>query len=291
MAADLRDFVHADYRRLEDEVPGVVLRRCGALDLTGAAARADVGGGDVGRGRVVVTRAEIARLEPRLRAAEIPEHAVYAPDDAGVDPAELTCALTRAAQGMGARVICRADVRSVREVSRGSTRGVVSSAGFHPADVVVLTAGAGTAAFPFGVRVDTSPACSLRIAAQPGAVRTILVGAGFEVREVRDGQLVATIPYSGGGAEAADTDDADAESLERHVRRCFARIQAAFEGGDAFRLLDYGVAERPVPADGPIVGYVTPDQSVYVAVMHSGLTLAPTVGRLVAEELAGRRRS
>jgi glycine/D-amino acid oxidase-like deaminating enzyme len=32
---------------------------------------------------------------------------------------------------------------------------------------------------------------------------------------------------------------------------------------------------------------VTPDKSVYVAVMHSALTLAPTVGRLVADELVG----
>ena len=33
------------------------------------------------------------------------------------------------------------------------------------------------------------------------------------------------------------------------------------------------------------MGYVTPDRSVYAAVMHSAITLAPTVGRLIAEEL------
>jgi hypothetical protein len=30
---------------------------------------------------------------------------------------------------------------------------------------------------------------------------------------------------------------------------------------------------------------VTPDRSAYVAVMHSAVTLAPTIGRLVANEL------
>lgn len=40
-----------------------------------------------------------------------------------------------------------------------------------------------------------------------------------------------------------------------------------------------------MPPDGPVVGYVTPDESVYVAVMHSAVTLAPTVERLVANEL------
>ena len=40
-----------------------------------------------------------------------------------------------------------------------------------------------------------------------------------------------------------------------------------------------------MPAHGPVIGYAAPDRSVYVAVMHSAVTLAPTVGRLVADEL------
>jgi glycine/D-amino acid oxidase-like deaminating enzyme len=40
-----------------------------------------------------------------------------------------------------------------------------------------------------------------------------------------------------------------------------------------------------VPAGGPLLGPLTPDGSVYVAVLHSAVTLAPTVGRLIAQEL------
>ena len=40
-----------------------------------------------------------------------------------------------------------------------------------------------------------------------------------------------------------------------------------------------------MPLDGPIVGHLTPDRRAYVAVMHSAVTLAPAVGRLVATEL------
>ncbi len=41
-----------------------------------------------------------------------------------------------------------------------------------------------------------------------------------------------------------------------------------------------------VPADGlPVVGPVPSVGGVYVAVMHSGVTLAPVVGRLVAGEV------
>ena len=42
---------------------------------------------------------------------------------------------------------------------------------------------------------------------------------------------------------------------------------------------------RPMPSDSyPAIGRL--DNDVYVAVMHSGVTLAPLVGRLVANEIA-----
>lgn len=46
------------------------------------------------------------------------------------------------------------------------------------------------------------------------------------------------------------------------------------------------VGQRALPVDGrSIVGYLDPDQTVYAAVTHSGLTLGPLLGRLVAEEM------
>jgi glycine/D-amino acid oxidase-like deaminating enzyme len=43
---------------------------------------------------------------------------------------------------------------------------------------------------------------------------------------------------------------------------------------------------RPMPADGlPIIGRAPGFPGLYVATMHSGVTLAPAVGELVAKEL------
>src|SRR5829696_6123273 len=51
-------------------------------------------------------------------------------------------------------------------------------------------------------------------------------------------------------------------------------------------LLDTRVGIRPMPTDGePIVGPVAEVPGLYLAVMHSAVTLAPAVGRLVAREL------
>ena len=46
------------------------------------------------------------------------------------------------------------------------------------------------------------------------------------------------------------------------------------------------LAARPVPQDGlPVIGASWPE-GVYVAVMHSGVTLAALVGEAVTQELA-----
>jgi glycine/D-amino acid oxidase-like deaminating enzyme len=46
------------------------------------------------------------------------------------------------------------------------------------------------------------------------------------------------------------------------------------------------VGHRPTPSDGhPIIGAVPGRDGVYVAVMHSGVTLAPGVAELVAGEV------
>ncbi|WP_164928643.1 NAD(P)/FAD-dependent oxidoreductase [Gloeobacter violaceus] len=51
-----------------------------------------------------------------------------------------------------------------------------------------------------------------------------------------------------------------------------------------------GVGVRPVPADGfPIVGPLASAPGVYGVVTHSGITLAPLLGRLLAEEIATGR--
>jgi glycine/D-amino acid oxidase-like deaminating enzyme len=45
---------------------------------------------------------------------------------------------------------------------------------------------------------------------------------------------------------------------------------------------------RPLPVDGhPVLGASPARPDVYLAIMHSGVTLAPIVGQLAAEELMG----
>lgn len=257
---DLRPHVRADFHRLESELPGFAVRWSGSLEWNGVP----------GPGQVLVGPDEIAVLEPRL--LNPPARAVHTPTDGGVDPVAMTDALIRGARAHGAEVFYGAAAVSVNPPEG---RGVMTSAGFYPAETVVLAAGVGSAALcrPLNVEIPflDAPACLLRATASPGLIKTILSGPDFEAREVRDGELVLTMPYT--------------ESPAQDARETLRRLASGLDDGDSCQLVSYHVCRRPMPANGPIVGHVTSDRSVYVAVAHSAITLAPTLGRLIAAEL------
>lgn len=270
-ARDLREYVLADHRRLEAELPHATLRRTGSLSWTDTPGRQP----RPAPGQFRVGRSDIAALEPNLRHP--PEQAIHTPSDAGVDPTALTRALVEAAAAHGARVLYDTPVTSLH-LTRGRVEGVRTPTGTRAATTVVLTAGTGVPRLcePLSIDLSTSasPATLARITAPPGLVRTIIARPDFEVREVREGNLLLVVPHAEG-----------VTALDRSAQHAYQRLKMTFQEGEKCRLLGYRTGRRPMPAHGPVIGYATRDRSVYVAVMHSAICLAPTAGRLIADEL------
>ncbi|MEV6543378.1 FAD-dependent oxidoreductase [Streptomyces sp. NPDC051665] len=276
-ARDLRDYVLADYRRLENELPHITVRRTGSLswaDIPAESSRPP------GPGQFRIGRSDIAALEPNLRHP--PDQAVHTPSDAGVDPTALARTLVEAAGAHGATVLHDTAVTSL-QVTDGHVEVVLASTGPIAASTVVLTAGTTIPQLcerlPVDLAIAASPATLARVTAPPGLVKTIVASPDFEVREVRDGSLLLVVPQAEGTAE----------NRVRAAQDALRHLQAAFRGSDECHLLGHRTSSRPMPAHGPVIGYATHDRSVYVAVMHSAVTLAPTVGRLVADELVTGR--
>jgi glycine/D-amino acid oxidase-like deaminating enzyme len=120
---------------------------------------------------------------------------------------------------------------------------------------------------PLGIRVpvDPSPATLFRLRAPVDLVRTVVNTRDFDLRQVAADRLLA----------AADSPE-----------RTLAAVRSTFRGAANVELLRSRVGVRPMPVDGePIVGPVAEVPGLYLAVMHSAVTLAPAVGRLVAQEL------
>lgn len=275
-AQDLREHVLADYRRLENELPHVTVRRTGSLSWAGTPAQDS----RPGPGQFRIGRSDIAALEPHLRHP--PDQAIHTPSDAGVDPTALARALVADAGAHGATVLHNTTVTSL-QMTNGHVQGVLTPTGAHAAATVVLTAGTGVPKLCEPLTADlgitASPATLARVTAPPGLVKTIVARPDFEAREVRDGYLLLVVPHVEGTATAR----------ERAAHDAFHHLKSAFHGSDQCRLLGYRTGQRPMPAHGPIIGYAAHDRSVYVAVMHSAISLAPTVGRLVADELVTGR--
>jgi glycine/D-amino acid oxidase-like deaminating enzyme len=138
-AAGLRVTATEEYRRLEDELPGLPVTWSGSLSW-GAAD----GAPEAGPGQEIVDAATVATLEPTLR--QPPEWAVWAPGDGAVDPVAVTERLVAGARAHGARVHPDTPVTAVRRDAAGRVVGVETAAGPLAGATVVLAAGVATAA-------------------------------------------------------------------------------------------------------------------------------------------------
>lgn len=86
-------------------------------------------------------------------------------------------------------------------------------------------------------------------------------------------------------ARPADVNGMIGIEMLRRLRRLFTNAQGA-------RIERIEVGQRSRPADGlPALGFVTSAQRVYLMATHSGMTLAPLLGRLVADEIISGARS
>ncbi|MFI1092308.1 NAD(P)/FAD-dependent oxidoreductase [Streptomyces sp. NPDC020917] len=261
-AAALRASATDEYRRLGAELPGLPVTWSGSLSW----GTAD-GAPEAGPGQEIVSAATVATLEPALR--QPPEWAVWAPGDGAVDPVGVTERLVAGARAHGAVVRPDTPVTAVRRDAAGRVAGVETAAGPVCGATVVLAAGVATAALaaPLGIHVpvDPSPATLFGFRAPAGLVRTVVNNRDFDLRQVAADRLIA----------AADAPE-----------RTLAAVRSTFRGAGNVELLSSRVGVRPMPADGePIVGPVADVPGLYVAVLHSAVTLAPAVGRLVAREL------
>ncbi len=275
----------AEWRRLAGECPDIPLDWCGGLlwDLPAAELEAYAAErSDVGYEIRTIGRAEALRLEPAL--AEPPEVAVHVAAEGRAEPVFAAKALLADAVARGATV---RNAVSVRAVSRKNGRvGVETDDGVVNADAVVIAAGVATAtlAKTAGIDVPLKHSPGLLVHSKP--FRKMLNGMVFgdraHVRQTAEGRLIA-------GADFGGTRVGDASEAEAAARESFAAMKATLTGVEDLEFGFHTLGFRPMPQDEfPIVGETLPD--FHVAVMHSGVTLAPAVGLFVADEVMTGRR-
>ncbi|MEX3011921.1 NAD(P)/FAD-dependent oxidoreductase [Hoeflea sp. TYP-13] len=280
--AHLRHHSLQEYRRLQHEFNGTLpLNWTGTLIWKAGAAETErrvrdqaAAGYDVR----LVERDEIASLEPKLKNP--PPLAAFTVGEGSIEPVEATQMLLQAARQAGAEILrpARADALAVKG---DRITGVRIAGKTINADVVVLAAGIGTgtlaASVGAGVPVDASPAVLARFRTSEPLVNTVIINPDMEVRQISPNTMAAAANYI----------DASGENGPHAVaERILLQIRSEFTGAHSVALDSVEVGWRPIPADGlPVAGFAPQVKGLYLTVMHSGITLAPAIGRFSAAEI------
>jgi glycine/D-amino acid oxidase-like deaminating enzyme len=281
----LRTRAMAEWTRLARDLPGLPLNWCGGLcwDLSAADMEAYATGHSAwGYGIERVDRAGAARIEPSL--AELPDFALHVAEEGVAEPVAATRALLADAERHGAKIISRMVTALVQTGDK--ITGVDTSHGMMAADEVVIAAGVGSpdiaATAGINLPIETPPGLIVHSRPYKKLLNGLVLAERLHMRQTAEGRIIAGSDF--GGADPGMDAEATAQEL-------FAALKGSLRGGEGLVLDFHTVGYRPTPIDGfPIIGRAEGTDGLYIAVMHSGITLAPAVGLFAAREILDGER-
>lgn len=244
--------------------------------------------------------AGLASLSPHLAPGPVAA-AIYSAIDGHVDPVHATQCFLEGARRHGAQLRYPSEIRSI-EHRNGRLAGVVTRHGTVALDGLVVAAGVDTPALlapcGYSLKLRHAPGILAHSRPMPVLTRVIHDGPGdLSFKQMADGRIVGTdspeppdLPVHA-LIRAQPTDFPDAAVREMHGHRILGKIKAVLPDARNAELEWLSLGFRPMPADDfPVVGALPGLPGVYVTVTHSGVTLAPILGRHVAAELLDGRR-
>ncbi len=225
-----------------------------------------------------------------------PSRVAFSPNDGAIDPVAATKALLSGAKNLGATLKYPCKLLELTYTG-GRLSGAETNMGTFVADKVVLATGAApdTATQFAGIDLPqrSTPGVIAITKPMPQLLNGVISAPGVHMHQRNDGRVV--LGEQGGPPK----NDAHRMRLQgrpnafpsvalstEHAKRiltvaeqfCPKLAGAEFEG--------VHIGWRPLPLDGhPVLGLSPERPDVYLAVMHSGVSLAPIVGQLAAHEL------
>ena len=270
-----------EWQRLADTVPNLPLSWCGGLcwdmpadDLRAYAAEHKAWGYDIR----AVTKEEATAIEPGV--LQLPEFAVHVRQEGAAEPETTARILLEHARSRGLEIIEGVKVSGFKEKS-GKIVAVLTDKGQIDTDHVLLAAGGAVPALAatVGITVPVEAPPGLIVHSKPAQklLNGLVIATELHVRQTLEGRIIAGSDF--GGTDPGTDPEGAANEL-------FARVKSFLKGGDALDMDYYTIGYRPTPKDGfPIIGSVSGLEGFYLAVTHSGVTLAPAIGRFAAEEI------
>ena len=229
-------------------------------------------------------------LEPNVKFDKEASMA-FSESDGAVDSIEVVNKFLRKTINLGGQVLYPVTYKNVKVKDRKIVA-VKTSIGEIEADRVVFACGIDTdELLKIDVLKKSEPEIILRTQPMKKVIDRVIVMPSFHIHQQHDGKVVigeqAGAPISHLNRLAMKPESFPSAAFEmQHSERILAIAQKFVPQLETIELEQVVIGWRPLPHDErPVVGHVKNIPGAYLATMHSGVTLAPIIGELVAMEL------
>lgn len=234
-----------------------------------------------------ITTDQALALAPFIDPAAIGDAPVALfPEEGWVDTASYVRGLLAAAKALGATIVTKTRVTGVEWAGQKVVGVRTENGASYSADIVVNCMGrwADDPILPKHLRIPMSPSYGLLVFVKAPDIQLdrVLFTPRCHIRPDASGRLLIcrndAIHTLGPNADLSPTMP-EANELIQEASRVLPALASA--KADEVKL---GI--RAIPADGlPVIGPISDIDGYYVAITHSGVTLAPAIGAMVASEL------
>lgn len=216
---------------------------------------------------------------------------VYSVDDGAIDTAQTIKNLVARTIFNGGKIINNCIYKN-SIYRNGKLSSINTSHGEIETDLIIFATGINTNSL-INKKVLRDPTPGIIIKSKPykKIINKIIVGPGIHIHQQNDGRLIIgeqdgapenhKMRLKGYPSQFPSTLIAD-----QHVKKILDLTKVFIKSVKHVEVESVEIGWRPLPLDGlPIIGFINSKQDSYVASMHSGISLGPIVGKIVAQEI------
>lgn len=243
----------------------------------------------------LLTGSEITEVCPGVFPGEKVSYAFKTHRDGHVDPVFATNRYLHIAQRFGAKIIYPCEVTGIK-LSQGHLKSVATTQGDFDLDYLVSATGTSTpqimALMERQFDLTHKPGLVVHTTPIPFETNKVFEANGYiEFKQYYDGRVLSRfgsppdLPQHAGilRTEMAYPSAELKEWHGRHLISETAKLFPSIKNAEPAKIL---LGFRPYPKDNrPVIGPVPGVDNVFMVVTHSGITLAPILGRYMAHEI------
>lgn len=241
----------------------------------------------------IIDKARLSQLAPNVQLGAF-HIATFNSMDGHIDPVATTRRIIDVAARAGVEAIYPCSVEGLRFENQRLV-GVATSKGNYEVDRLVVAGGVDSpvllAEAGYTLPMIHAPGILMHSGPTEPVLQRVVESPTTYFKQYRDGRIVGNDGYYAPNipehaAILAGPAEMPSEIQAMHGKRIFEAIKAKLPPAGQASYSHLTLGYRPMPGDRmPTVGPVPGNPDVYVAVMHSGVTLAPIMGHYVAREL------